>query len=47
VSRGIPEAQARALLVKAFVAEVVEDLEHEAAVEALEARIDAWLAVER
>ena len=47
MSRGIPEAPARALLVKAFVAEVVEDLEHEAAVEALEARIDAWLAVER
>ncbi|WAJ31030.1 Fe-S cluster assembly protein SufD [Antarcticirhabdus aurantiaca] len=43
MSRGIPEASARALLVKAFVAEVVEELEHEAAVEALEARIDAWL----
>ncbi|WP_062015916.1 Fe-S cluster assembly protein SufD [Aureimonas sp. AU4] len=47
MSRGIPQAQARALLVKAFVDEVVEEIEHEAAVEALEARIDEWLAVER
>lgn len=47
MSRGIPEHQARALLVKAFVDEVVEEIEHEAAVEALEARIDAWLSVER
>lgn len=47
MSRGIPEAQARALLVKAFVDEVVEELEHEAAVEVLEARIDEWLAVPR
>ncbi|MBB3951091.1 Fe-S cluster assembly protein SufD [Aureimonas jatrophae] len=47
MSRGIPQAQARALLVKAFVDEVVEEIEHEAAVEALEARIDEWLATER
>ena len=43
MSRGIPEPAARALLVKAFVAEVVEELEDEAAEEALTARIDAWL----
>ncbi|WP_102958343.1 Fe-S cluster assembly protein SufD [Mangrovicella endophytica] len=43
MSRGIPLEAARALLVKAFVREVVEEIEHEAAVEALEARIDAWL----
>ena len=43
MSRGIPEATARALLVKAFLGEVVEELENEAIVEALEARIDAWL----
>lgn len=43
MSRGIPEARARALLVRAFVGEVVEDLENETVVEALEARIDAWL----
>lgn len=47
MSRGIPEHEARALLIKAFVAEVVEEIEHEAAVEVLEARIDAWLAVDR
>ncbi|MBC8131188.1 MAG: Fe-S cluster assembly protein SufD [Rhizobiaceae bacterium] len=43
MSRGIPEREARGLLVKAFVKEVVEELEHEAAIEALEARIDSWL----
>ncbi|MBB3935384.1 Fe-S cluster assembly protein SufD [Aureimonas phyllosphaerae] len=47
MSRGIPEAPARALLVKAFVDEVVEDLEDEAVVEALETRIDDWLARDR
>ena len=47
MSRGIPQHEARALLIKAFVAEVVEEIEHEAAVEVLEARIDAWLAVDR
>ncbi|MET0258986.1 MAG: SufD family Fe-S cluster assembly protein, partial [Methylobacterium sp.] len=44
MSRGIPEPLARSLLVKAFVGEVVEELEYEPAIEALEARIDAWLA---
>ncbi len=34
-SRGIPEAQARAMLVEAFVAEAVETVEHEAVREAL------------
>ncbi|KQT83523.1 Fe-S cluster assembly protein SufD [Aurantimonas sp. Leaf443] len=43
MSRGIPEAEANALLVKAFVAEVVEEIEDEAVEEALMARIDAWL----
>ncbi|MEF2072333.1 Fe-S cluster assembly protein SufD [Consotaella aegiceratis] len=43
MSRGIPEQPARALLVKAFVDEVVEEIEDEAIVEALEARIDRWL----
>ena len=43
MSRGIPEARARSLLVKAFVGEVVEELEDETVVEALESRIDAWL----
>ncbi len=43
MSRGIPEQPARALLVKAFVAEIVEELEHEAAEAALMQRIDTWL----
>ncbi|SJZ57323.1 Fe-S cluster assembly protein SufD [Consotaella salsifontis] len=43
MSRGIPERQARALLVRAFVDEVVEEIDDEPVVEALEARIDRWL----
>lgn len=43
-ARGIPENIARAMLVNAFVAEVVEELEDEPLVEALEAIISAWLA---
>lgn len=43
MSRGIPEKQARALLVRAFVAEVVEEIESEALVEALEGVISDWL----
>ncbi len=43
MARGIPEKAARGLLIKAFVAEIVEELEHEALVEALEQRIDTWL----
>lgn len=44
MARGVPEPQARALLVKAFVAEVIEELGHEGLIEALEARLDAWFA---
>ncbi|MEM8749224.1 MAG: Fe-S cluster assembly protein SufD [Pseudomonadota bacterium] len=43
MARGIPEVQARRMLVRAFVAEVVEELEDEALVETLEGRIDAWM----
>ncbi|WP_454849574.1 Fe-S cluster assembly protein SufD [Rhizobium binxianense] len=43
MSRGIPENKARAMLVNAFVAEIVEELEDEALVEALEGVISAWL----
>jgi Fe-S cluster assembly protein SufD len=42
-SRGIPEKQARGLLVQAFVQETVEELEDEALIEALEGVIQAWL----
>ncbi len=44
MARGIDEKTARGLLVKAFVAEVIEDLEDEALVEALEAMLDDWFA---
>jgi Fe-S cluster assembly protein SufD len=43
MARGIPEVQARGLLVKAFVAEIIEELEDEALVEALETRLADWL----
>ena len=44
MARGIEEKTARGLLVKAFVAEVIEELEDEAIVEALESRLDGWFA---
>ncbi|PZO75227.1 MAG: Fe-S cluster assembly protein SufD [Mesorhizobium amorphae] len=44
MARGISEKVARGLLVKAFLAEVIESLENELLVEALEARLDAWFA---
>ncbi|MDV4154507.1 Fe-S cluster assembly protein SufD [Rhizobium brockwellii] len=43
MARGIPENKARAMLVNAFVAEIVEELEDDALVEALEGVISAWL----
>ena len=44
MARGIDEKTARGLLVKAFVAEVIEHLEDEPMVEALEAMLDDWFA---
>ncbi|MEN0040380.1 MAG: Fe-S cluster assembly protein SufD [Pseudomonadota bacterium] len=43
MARGIPEARARRLLIKAFVAEAFEPMEDEGLEQALEARIDDWL----
>ncbi len=43
MARGIQEADARALLVKAFIAEIIQELEDAALVEALEARLTNWL----
>lgn len=43
MSRGISEKTARALLVNGFVAEIVEELEDEALVSALETIISDWL----
>lgn len=42
-ARGIQEDAARRMLVKAFVNEVVEELENETLVEALEGVIDDWM----
>jgi Fe-S cluster assembly protein SufD len=44
MARGIPEKEARGLLVKAFLAEVIEELDSEALVAALEQRLDGWFA---
>lgn len=44
MARGIDEKTARGLLVKAFVAEVIEELENELVVEALETKLDGWFA---
>ncbi len=42
MARGIEEKTARGMLVKAFLAEVIEELKVEPIVDALEARLDAW-----
>ncbi len=44
MARGIDEKSARGLLVRAFIAEVIEELENEAIVEALEAVMAGWFA---
>ncbi len=44
MARGIDEKQARGLLVEAFVAEIIEELEDEAVIEALEAKLHGWFA---
>jgi Fe-S cluster assembly protein SufD len=44
MSRGMGEKDARRLLVKAFLREIIEELEDEALVEALENKLDLWFA---
>lgn len=44
MARGIEEKTARGMLVKAFLAEVIEEMEDEQIVEALETRLDEWFA---
>lgn len=44
MARGVPERDARGLLIKAFLAEIVEELEDEALVAALEEKLDQWFA---
>lgn len=41
-SRGIPEAEARAILVRAFLAEALDPIAHEGARAALEAAVEHW-----
>jgi Fe-S cluster assembly protein SufD len=41
-SRGVPESEARAILVRAFLAEAVEAIRNEAARAALEGAVEAW-----
>jgi len=43
-SRGIPEAAARGLLVRSFLAETLHEVKTESLVEALEEKISTWLA---
>lgn len=43
MARGVPRAKARAMLVNAFVDEIIEELEEETLVEALEGIISGWL----
>jgi FeS assembly protein SufD len=43
-ARGIPEDEARSLLVQAFIGEVLDQVEHEGLREALAARAMRWLA---
>ncbi|MGU3398374.1 Fe-S cluster assembly protein SufD [Brucellaceae bacterium D45D] len=45
MARGVPENEARGLLIKAFIAEIIEELEDEKLVEALEEVLSNWLAV--
>ena len=45
-SRGIPEPQARALLIAAFVGEAIEKIENEPIREAFLNMAQAWLARE-
>ncbi|HET6185165.1 MAG TPA: Fe-S cluster assembly protein SufD [Acetobacteraceae bacterium] len=41
-SRGVPEADARAILIRAFLAEALDAVPHEPTRAAMEAMIDAW-----
>ena len=43
MARGIPEREAEALLIQAFVAEAIEEVRHEGARDALIEATRAWL----
>lgn len=42
-ARGLSEERARQLLVRAFVAELIEEIEEEELIDTLEDRLDAWM----
>jgi Fe-S cluster assembly protein SufD len=44
MSRGIPRADAESMLIKAFLAELFDEIEDEQIHAKLENRVDAWLA---
>ena len=44
MSRGVPEREAHGLLIKAFVAEIIEELDDEALIEMLEHKLESWFA---
>lgn len=44
MSRGVPKAEAQTMLVRAFLAELIEPIEDAALHEALEAVVEGWLA---
>src|SRR5690606_26700885 len=44
MARGVEEKLARGLLIKAFLAEVVEELENEELIDRLEEKLDDWFA---
>jgi len=43
MARGIPQPQARAMLIAAFVAELTQDLEHEQLAQGIKQTIEQWL----
>ncbi len=47
LSRGIPKAEAETMLVRAFLAELIDPIEDEALNEALTAVVDGWLSGDR
>ena len=44
MARGVPEKEGRGLLIKAFLAEIIEELEDEKLVEVLEEKLDQWFS---
>jgi len=46
-SRGVPEAEAQDLLVLAFLAEALDEIDSEALAEDLHGRLTTWLARHR